>query len=450
MKTKLTALLITVIMLVSLSFTSSAAHKYNTELAESITARYDTALELAGRSSFYGYCNLANAYQLRAWGIFKNGLDYSGTGKGFYDYFTTQSKTSGGYNVVTISGKNCLYDLVDKYGNEIYNVVYCLGTGGTSGPKHVLFIRAIIDGYVYFADSFNMTYGTEYYPEGTCTVRTIADFISAYKSMNGDPFGCVYFTNGKSEHLSGSVTTPDTDEKKEYTTGTYTVTASLLRIRDGADTQYDSLGLVPNGVLVTVTEIRDNWGKITYDGVTGWICLDYTEQETCDEETKNDIISKLLESDKSITFCGDTVTWTATVKGTSSKYFYAFYIYKDGKKVYSGTFSSTNTVSYVPDADGTYKATVEIMGDDKKITTVSSDDVFCLASKSDIVTGDANGDGKVTAADARKALRAAALIETLTGKNFVCADIDKDKKITASDARKILRYSSGLERDLES
>lgn len=452
MKTKLTAILLTVIMLVSLSLFSASAHTYDDDLAASITAKYQTALSLADRSSFYGNCNLATAYQLVAWGIFKDEPDYAGTGRDWYEFYTTKAKTSGGYNVVTIGGTNCLFDLIDRYGKEIYNVVYCLGTGGTSGTKHVLFIRAIIDGYVYFTDSFNMSYGTSYFPEGTCTVRSLSEFIAAYKKMNGDPFGCVYYTNGKSEHLSGSAQTPDEwqDENQKYTTGTYTVTASLLRIRDGASTDDDSLGLVPNGTTVSVTKVKDNWGKITWEGITGWICLDYAVQISCDEEMKNELISMLLESDKSITYCGDTVTWTASVSGTSGKYFYAFYIYRDGVKVYNGTFSSTNTVSYVPDADGTYKATVEIVDENDRKSTVDSADVYCFADKKDIVYGDANGDGIVTAADARKALRVAAMIETLTGKNFVCADIDNDKKVTASDARKILRFSSGLIRDLDS
>ena len=199
---KLTAFLIMVIML--LSVCSINAFAYDKELLNSITANYDSALSIAGRRSFYGNCNLATAYQLRAMGIYKNGLDYSGSGNLWYNHFKNVSKTSGGYNVVTISGANCLYDLVSQYGNEIYNVAYCLGTGGTSGSVHVLYIRAIIDGYVYFADSFGITYGRTYYPEGTGTVLSLAEFMSSYKKMNGNAYGCVYFTNGKSEHLAGS------------------------------------------------------------------------------------------------------------------------------------------------------------------------------------------------------------------------------------------------------
>lgn len=80
-----------------------------------------------------------------------------------------------------------------------------------------------------------------------------------------------------------------------YSTGTYTVTASLLRVRKGSGTNYDYLkfsqltanaqsqnkklggnnadGLV-KGCVCTVSQISGNWGKIP----SGWICLDYCKR----------------------------------------------------------------------------------------------------------------------------------------------------------------------------
>lgn len=60
------------------------------------------------------------------------------------------------------------------------------------------------------------------------------------------------------------------------------------------------------------------------------------------------------------------------------------------------------------------------------------------------VLGDTNGDGRVTAADARLILRAAAKLDTLQGAFFTAADVNFDGKITAADARKTLRVSSNL------
>ncbi len=65
-------------------------------------------------------------------------------------------------------------------------------------------------------------------------------------------------------------------------------------------------------------------------------------------------------------------------------------------------------------------------------------------NKSDYVTGDIDGDGKVTAKDARLALRASASLTRLSGESALAADVNGDGRITAKDARSILRYSAKL------
>ncbi len=60
--------------------------------------------------------------------------------------------------------------------------------------------------------------------------------------------------------------------------------------------------------------------------------------------------------------------------------------------------------------------------------------------------GDVDGDGKISAADARLALRASVGLENLSDLQEEAADIDSDKKISAADARMILRASVGLEK----
>lgn len=58
--------------------------------------------------------------------------------------------------------------------------------------------------------------------------------------------------------------------------------------------------------------------------------------------------------------------------------------------------------------------------------------------------GDVDGDGKVTAADARLALRAAAGLAKLDTNAKIAADVNYDGKVTAADAREILRRAAGL------
>ena len=60
--------------------------------------------------------------------------------------------------------------------------------------------------------------------------------------------------------------------------------------------------------------------------------------------------------------------------------------------------------------------------------------------------GDVNGDGKLTTADARDALRAAVGLEDLTDAQKKKADADGDGKVSTSDARELLRKATGLEK----
>ena len=71
---------------------------------------------------------------------------------------------------------------------------------------------------------------------------------------------------------------------------------------------------------------------------------------------------------------------------------------------------------------------------------------YNVTKRNEVRIGDVNFDGKVTAADARLALRSAAKIEKLQGDAFLAADVDFDEKNTAADARKILRVAAGLEK----
>ena len=62
---------------------------------------------------------------------------------------------------------------------------------------------------------------------------------------------------------------------------TYKVTASTsLRIRSGRGTKYSTKGKIPKGKTVTVTDISKNWGKVTYNKVTGYCYMKYLKKVT--------------------------------------------------------------------------------------------------------------------------------------------------------------------------
>ena len=62
----------------------------------------------------------------------------------------------------------------------------------------------------------------------------------------------------------------------------------------------------------------------------------------------------------------------------------------------------------------------------------------------DSTTGDIDGDGSVTPADARLALRAAVGLDEVTEAMLLSADVDHSGDITPADARIILRRAVGL------
>ncbi|MBR3867816.1 MAG: dockerin type I repeat-containing protein [Clostridia bacterium] len=61
--------------------------------------------------------------------------------------------------------------------------------------------------------------------------------------------------------------------------------------------------------------------------------------------------------------------------------------------------------------------------------------------------GDVNFDGRITAADARLALRYSAKLETPNAEQFIVANVILDGKIEANDARLILRVSAKLAKE---
>ncbi|MBR5426961.1 MAG: dockerin type I repeat-containing protein [Clostridia bacterium] len=95
------------------------------------------------------------------------------------------------------------------------------------------------------------------------------------------------------------------------------------------------------------------------------------------------------------------------------------------------------------------------MGDKELITdayaTVYSGALICLFDNETIadmgfmsVFGDVNGDGKISTADARLALRRASAVEKLGAVSFAAADVDLSGKVNSTDARRILRAAARL------
>lgn len=72
--------------------------------------------------------------------------------------------------------------------------------------------------------------------------------------------------------------------------------------------------------------------------------------------------------------------------------------------------------------------------------------IYCIKYPGRVCkTGDVNDDGKVSATDARLALRASAGLDKLTDEQLISADANGDGKIMATDARTILRVCARID-----
>lgn len=68
-----------------------------------------------------------------------------------------------------------------------------------------------------------------------------------------------------------------------------------VNIRNGASTSYNVLGAVPYGIVLKVTKQTSGggytWGLITYNGITGWIALDYTKKITSNSVKQGSVVT---------------------------------------------------------------------------------------------------------------------------------------------------------------
>lgn len=102
----------------------------------------------------------------------------------------------------------------------------------------------------------------------------------------------------------------------------------------------------------------------------------------------------------------------------------------------------TTAQTTVPTTETTTESTT---AETTTIQPDSSESTTETTTKAEPLQGDINGDGKITAADARLALRASSKLMTLTDEQLLLSDMNGDSKLNAADARTILRIASRLE-----
>ncbi|MBP3301477.1 MAG: SH3 domain-containing protein [Clostridia bacterium] len=207
---------------------------------------------------------------------------------------------------------------------------------------------------------------------------------------------------------------PDTDQDvtSGHPLGNYKVTAtnSGLRLREGPGTSYAQLALLPDGTVVSVTEVSGDWGKVTYSGKTGWISLTYT-----DFVGDNPILRVTLPLDRAFVYPGVTADFSGitVVKHNSDK---------TTETLKPADF----TVTYAAESTGACTA------------TVTAGELTATFPITVIPCGDVDANGIVNVSDAMLIQRGELSLRQTEG-----ADVDGNGAVNVEDAKTILKYLTG-------
>ncbi len=250
------------------------------DLVKRIEYTYAWAKRYTGYSTFKNYCAHYVNTQLLLLGI--NTRYVGGNGNDEYDNYKDLSYTGGGRKVHNYPATNATFketlERIAAQGDVVTDVLVGFQwTSTTAGKKygHSFLIHGIIDGYVYFSDSFNLTLGGKYYKEGSAIKCTIDQLVAYYGRTSAYTLeGLIWFEDEELTAAMGGGNEVDVPSDPSSTLGIYEITYYAgMKLRSGPGTGYSTLDVMPTGTQMYVTEIKDGWGYTSYNGKAGWCCL---------------------------------------------------------------------------------------------------------------------------------------------------------------------------------
>ncbi len=209
-----------------------------TKIKQEVVALYKACLRGAGLKSFHGYCGALVSWQLKIMGITDR---YMGAnGKDQYDTYKNMDYTSGGYRVKPYPAtkynlKEALNAITENGTKDAYNILVGFQRTNTyAGQKygHAVFINAIVDGVVYFSESYDTRVAGKQYDEGSAIICSIDQFYDYYRKwtvfegaiqfnlktyQEGCTFYPAYLNAGVLEDAAiySAPCTPETDDRSQ-------------------------------------------------------------------------------------------------------------------------------------------------------------------------------------------------------------------------------------------
>ena len=161
-----------------------------------------------------------------------------------------------------------------------YYIIASCGNGLFTTGGHYIVIYGIegntlkiYDPYLYSGKFETSTRRGKVTVSGNTVYCSVDNFR---KYANYKQFFCYgYDANSVEKENKTTVSTVSTNDTVQTTNYQVKITASSLRIRQGASTSYKQIGSYLKNRVVTILAVSNNWGKTDL----GWICLDYTSKD---------------------------------------------------------------------------------------------------------------------------------------------------------------------------
>jgi len=175
-------------------------YRQRQKIMKQIGVMYQTILERNELESMKGLCGMMVSWELYLLEI--NDHVVGGNGNQFYDMYADVKQSSGGFPVqaypaADYSLEEALYTITKGGTEDVYNILVGFEWTNTDDGKqwgHVCMIHAIIDGYVYFMEGFDI-YGFE---EGQAAIMEITSFANYWEDWTRYE-GTIYFGNKRAE-----------------------------------------------------------------------------------------------------------------------------------------------------------------------------------------------------------------------------------------------------------
>lgn len=201
-KKMLSAVLVTVMLVSALPVHAAVAESVLAESyslsAEELIVRiedtYDQAGHIADRRRFKGKCSSLVNCSILALGI--QTQRYHGDGRDEYNLYEEISRTDLGYDVVCYDASEytleaALNAITENGTRDAYNLIVGFEGGRTATSSkygHACFVHGIVDGVVYYSESYDLELAGEYYSEGepiVCTVEEFAHYYGLWAEFEG-------------------------------------------------------------------------------------------------------------------------------------------------------------------------------------------------------------------------------------------------------------------------